>query len=547
MMSANVRAMAKRPARVSLWAFAVLFGVSSAFGWGGGHDEVAKLYGQHMPPEVKQFLGEWQGRLDWWCHYPDMTNFGWGNRRYMVVDDLRREIGDYAETFVKWGFRHAEWFHRHRGRAVLFFMLKEAFRANDAKLAAFCLSVISHSVSDQGALNHVPILQFTSYSHFAGIDYGRRNNCEFTLKDKGVAAILQRRLDAYRPKLLAPTFREAVVAMAMDAYRQGEVAAKNEISIAFGDKTSSVEGMAEVVAVQLESLLDMAWTAWTLRNESFELDEACLGEIPRQEEIRRRQSDPAEQAVYHDLFDVSKNPTPAKGTVGFVFEPYGSFHVKSLSYVGKMLGAAYARTLRDDGYAVRAISYWGIEKSGLPAPSEVPTVVVFAGRGYGIPAATVTAFKRYRNAGGCLIWIGGRDEHDVTGMKDVLVRRADEEVPVSSKWAIQNEAVWGNMKVTFADGFGDLGGQTFRFVRNPNFDGFCKPECMFSIKCAEGVVPLVWLDNGKERFCVGGRRGSVVWLPEYLFLPFLFSSEKTVNWADMRLDSFGARVGQAAL
>ena len=48
-----------------------------------------------------------------------------------------------------------------------------------------------------------------------------------------------------------------------------------------------VEGMAEVVAVQVESLLDMAWTAWTLRNESFELDEACLNEIPRQEGIRR--------------------------------------------------------------------------------------------------------------------------------------------------------------------------------------------------------------------------------------------------------------------
>ena len=108
MMSANVRAMGKRPVRVSLWAFAVLFAVNSAFGWGGGHDEVAKLYGQHMPPEVKQFLGEWQGRLDWWCHYPDMTNFGWGNRRYMVVDDLRREIGDHADVFVKWGFRHGD-------------------------------------------------------------------------------------------------------------------------------------------------------------------------------------------------------------------------------------------------------------------------------------------------------------------------------------------------------------------------------------------------------------------------------------------------------
>ena len=151
MVTAKVLSMSRRSVCTSLCLLAAVFGVNSAFGWGGGHDAVAQLYGQYMPSEVKQFLGEWQGRLDWWCHYPDMTGFGWGNRRYMKEEDLRREIGDHADAFVKWGFRHAEWFHRHRGRAVLFFMLREAFRANDAKLAAFCLSVISHSVSDRSS------------------------------------------------------------------------------------------------------------------------------------------------------------------------------------------------------------------------------------------------------------------------------------------------------------------------------------------------------------------------------------------------------------
>ena len=68
MVTAKVLSMSKRSVCMGLCFLAAVLGVNSAFGWGGGHDEVAKLYGQHMPPELKQFLGEWQGRLDWWCH-----------------------------------------------------------------------------------------------------------------------------------------------------------------------------------------------------------------------------------------------------------------------------------------------------------------------------------------------------------------------------------------------------------------------------------------------------------------------------------------------
>ena len=94
MMTARV----KSSVRMSLWLLAAAFGVNSAFGWGGGHDVVAQLYGQYMPPELKQFLGEWQGRLDWWCHYPDMTNFGWGSRRYMKEEDLRRNTFSFRSS-----------------------------------------------------------------------------------------------------------------------------------------------------------------------------------------------------------------------------------------------------------------------------------------------------------------------------------------------------------------------------------------------------------------------------------------------------------------
>lgn len=519
----------------------------SAGAWGNGHGDVAKLCSEFMPVEIKSALGEWNNRLEWWCHFPDMTEVGWGGRRFMMLEDMRREIGAGADAFQRWGFTQGDWLHRHRGRAVTLALLKEAFRTGDMKLAAFCYSVLGHAVADQGAINHTPILQFTTYSRFAGIDYGWRHECEFSLRDKGVAERIRAHLRAYRPRLLATTFGEANLVAVMDCYRQSEVAANEEIRAAFGDRSQHEESMARIVIVQMESLLDMVWTAWTLRDEPFELTEDYLKTISAREEVRRRETDPIPQAVFHDLFDVEKNPAQPRATVGVVFEPYGSFHVKALSYVGKMLGAAYARTLRDAGYAVRGIPFWGMETTDLPNPSEVSTIVLFPGRSSGFTKPMVENLRRYREAGGRLIVVGGRDPHNVSGLRDALVERGDEEVPVSSKWAIQNDGLWQKMSVSFVSTFGDLGTASYSFVRNPNFDGFCKPECRMEVKLVEGVTPIAYLDNGTSRFCVAARRGNVTWLPEYLFLPFLFSSDKTVDWADMRLDTFAARVGLAAV
>jgi len=39
----------------------------------------------------------------------------------------------------------------------------------------------------------------------------------------------------------------------------------------------------------------------------------------------------------------------------------------------------------------------------------------------------------------------------------------------------------------------------------------------------------------------------VVWLPEYLLMPFIFSRDTTLDWAAMRLDSFASKVLMAAM
>ncbi len=525
----------------------VLLGVAMmltpcAYGWGRGHNEVAKLCAQYMPAEVKAFLGEWNGKLEVWCHYPDMTPAGWGARRFPGVADLRREIGGEAETFVKWGFTNGNWLHCHAGRVVTFAVLKKAFATLDKKLAAFCISVLSHAVSDQAALNHSPILQFATYSKFKGIDYGWKNDPEFSLGNAAVAGLVRKRLSAYRPKLLGKSFAEAAYAMAMDSYRQGEVAAEEEGAVAFGTKDEHATAMARVATVQLEAMMDVICTAWELRREPFAITPEFLAGIAPREEIRRRQGNPGAQAVYRGIFDSSLNPAKSKATVGVVCEPYGTFHVRALSYVGRMLVAAAARTLRDHGYAVKGISFWDVEKEGLPSPAEVSVMLIAPGPCRNMSTKQVAALNRYRAGGGRLLVMGGADPKNFTGLKGILERRADNEVPVSSKWGLAGAGDWAAMRIVLTDAMTRSGAGPFAFVRNPNFDGFCKPCCIWTLKNDPAVKPLAHLDNGRETFIVGGVVNGVGWMPEYLFLPFLFSSDTTVNWREMRLDSFSAKI-----
>ena len=134
-----------------------------------------------------------------------------------------------------------------------------------------------------------------------------------------------------------------------------------------------------------------------------------------------------------------------------------------------------------------------------------------------------------------MIAMGGDDPDNLTGFKPFLERRADEEVPVSSKWGVQNVDVCKKMSIVFA-------GVTYPLKRNPNIDGFCKPYASFTVREAEGIEPIAWLENGAARRIVAARRGNVVWLSQYLLMPFVFSDAATANWAHLRLDAFGARV-----
>lgn len=507
---------------------------SFALAWGYGHDVVADLLCANLPGEMKAFfVPEDLAVIRKHCHYPDLPNKN--------LEQIGEIVGSEDLALLKeYGYSGSDWLHRHVGRAATYVLLRKAFREKNSKNAAFYLSVLSHSISDQGAINHTPILQFTTYSRLEGVNYGIRNSCEL-----GSQATLRQKIDSklkdFQPEKLGNSFRESVYAVVLDCYFQAELSAELELIIAFGEPDVSEDGMAQITAAQMKSLLAIAYSAWQYAQSDEEFTHEMCAEIFSREEVRRREGRPETQAVYAGLFDENLNPKNPKATIGIVCEPFGSFHIWALSYVGKLLTASSGRTLRENGYAVRALSFWEMETKPLPDPKEVPVVLIFTGHS-NLSAEITKALQDYQKRGGKFLCVGGRDSANLSGMTRFFEKCADDEVPVSSKWGIQNEDVFRAMRFTFAPEMKRLGTDPYALRRNPNFEGFCKPCCQFRIREDASLTPLAWLTSPKGKVCVAAVSSEAAWLPEYLLLPFLFSDVKTLNWTDLHLDPFAEKV-----
>lgn len=528
----------------------LLMSASCVQAWDIEHDVVALLTAEALPAEIRSFftfddctvlMGN--------CHYPDWIEWAMpdGSHRSRTLEEMTAVVGEEDAALLKeQGISHSINFHASRKRAVLLTMLARAFGRGDHERAAFYLSLLTHVISDIAALNHPPLMQFLRCSRFPGVEYpsckvesGAKNIFGFT-SDGRVAHLVRARLKDYLPRVLADDWRSAVLAFAVDEVRQGAYAAEKEGAVAFAPQPEAESALVDLVAMQVRAIEDAVATAWRYRSPSAAFPAADFDVMFAKETQRvAERIDPARQSVFAGLFDASLNPSEPKGKVTIVCEPYAYLSCKSLSYVGRMISASAGRTLRDAGYAVQGLALADVEHKGLPAPSNNVFVLVSLGPGE-VSDAVAEAISSYRRRGGKIIAVGGFDPKDVTGLRDLLVRCADDEVPVSSQWGVQNEGVWGKMSLVFA-------GKSYSFTRNPNFDGYAKPYASYAFRDDAVVEPLVVLDNGRTRRVVGARKGSVSWLPEYALMPFVLSETKTLDWAAMRLDEPGRTILLGAL
>ena len=514
----------------------------AAFAWDVEHDEIARLTGEALPAEIRAFFSfEDFGVLTGNCHFPDMTERE--PRRWRTVDDMAQWVdAKDREILAKAGCR-AYWLHTEDGKAVVLTLLSRAFATGAHTKAAFYLSLLTHSVSDESALNHPTLGNYHRYTKFKGVQYpsrkiepGAKNVFGFR-SDGPVAEKARERLAKRRPfRGTDASFGDAIVRFSVDAIRQSAYSAEKEGPVFFAPLPEAMDALADLVAMQVDSIIDMAETAWRFRRADQPLPAPDFKQRSAkavQELVRTL--DPFKEAVWAGLADARLDPSAPKGVVGVVCEPYGARSDSYMTYAGKIVAAAAARTLRDNGYAIRALSFWQVDKEKLPSPDAMPILLLARGS-RPLPAGLVKAVRAYLASGGRLVLVGGSDPENLTGFSNAFVKRGDTEVPASGGWAGANAGDWRKMSVFFD-------GKTYPQRQDANVDGYCKPRCLVSIDAkATGVGPFAEFCSGDARFAVAARKGNVAWVPQYLLMPFLYTDETTADWAAQRLDAFGTSV-----
>ena len=534
-------------------AIVVSMSASLSWGWDVEHDELAELTCEFLPADVRAGLVfDDFGIIMANCHFPDWMHWpsADGRPRYANLAETEARVGKVdVKVLAGLGYDSSGWFASPEGMASVMAMLSRAFARGEHEKAAFYISILTHLVGDEGGLNHTPILQFIQYSKMPGVDYptrkvekGAKNMFGFR-SDGPVMERVRAIMRGCGPTVPKGKYEDVVFDFVADSARQSAFAAEVEGRIGFGAREEAEKALAELVAMQVRILENMIAFAWEHRSDAAPLPGADFAARIDAERWRiARTVDPRSQFVFHGVFDESLNPPDPKGIVAIVCEPYVSPKHCSFSYVGRMLSAAAARTLRDNGYAVSGISLWEIEKGDvLPDPKSGTRLFVAAGvsgrrynGSYMGPTAEIAAkLRAWREAGGALIYVGGDDPFDITGLGDRLELRANEEVPASEAWAGELAGDWTKMSVW-------VGGKNYRQQRSANINGFCKPVCRAALTPSADVVSLAELSYGSERFTVSGRRANVTWVPVYLLMPFLYSPDTALNWSDMRLDSFAS-------
>ncbi len=527
----------------------------AAMAWDVEHDEIAQLTGEFLPGEVAKTFDFADFKILMAnCHFPDMTEWPMekGQRRFHTAKELADRVGEKeAAELVAAGYRNSNWFHSSRGKAAAMVMLARAFANGEHSHAAFYISVLTHSISDESALNHPPLLGFFRYSRLKDIDFtmrkvedGAKNVFGFR-SDGHVCQLARERLAGFVPKAPKANLADSLMALCVDnMVRQSAFSGELEGKIAFAPKSEAEVALADLVAMQIRTLETVVWTCWTYRAKTASLpDRNFDSEFRRQVAIAAKEIDPRPQAVYAGIFNEKLNPSNPKGVVGLVCDAYMR-EGGSLSYPGRILTAACGRTLRANGHAVKGFAFWELVRDGFPDPKVVPTMLMaIGGTGYmsrGPCEDFAAAARKYRERGGRLIVIGGEDRHDITGFSATMRKHANKEVPVSSGWHKAEAADAMKMALVGCATMPRLEGKRYPFLRDPNFDGFCKPVCQMETPEGEKLLEL---DNGKTCFAVAVVKNKVAWLPEYAVLPYLFVKDDPKLPLDaLPLDAFGEKV-----
>lgn len=515
----------------------------SVFGWGAGHEDHVRLVLQYLPSEIsEQWNPEQRKNLEQvWSHFPDSIRKLEDNRKF--VDSIPPEDLSFLRDA---GFRIQYHFHNPNGQAAAFYLLVKAFREKRAESSALYAGILLHSLADAAAVNHGPLIHhytYTQYQHVRKPLNPVRLDLSWMRKNPELRTMIAERLRKMEVQPSRKTLSEAFSSLLDSSEEAAGFMCSVEHKLA-GEPSESMEAMADLAVCQTRDGVRWIVQAWNLANAGIPLNcgaemFSAKGQLAAAAESRRRARtprDPALDGIYDGLFVPVEDPA-----IGVVCEATSVMGSARLGFGARFLSAVCARSLRTLGWRIRMISLDSLQ-TPLPGPEKLPVLLVCSSGA--LPKFAERTIRQYTKSGGRLIFIGGKDDSNLTGMQSLFIRKSDSEVPVTSKYGKGNEELFRKMTV-----IRHSDRKSFRFKDNPNCPaGWNKPFSNIAIRRDGSLTPLFDLENGTERFCIAASNGTAVWIPQYLLMPFLFSEETGMNdWVHPELDSFGTEVLKIAL
>ena len=541
-----------------------LFGsVTCLFAWGPGHDDVNRIALERLPDDIKALLSA-EGRKAFVreSHAPDdftpWAEYERRKGRAIEPDDLATLAAhDIKTPYV---------LHSAKGQAVNFILLHRALKERDGRRIAFWGACLAHTMADEAACNHDPLVHYLTYAFKGGygMKFGKAGMLDFgelcrtsegnALAVKALGDEPLVRLGEEPQEVLAEIMLHGLRANWFMTERGVRIAAAFDPDVSDDVLADSRVAMAELGAYGARSWLEAITTAWALINEG-KPDPVITQELLADHQARHAEyvaARPLEaDALYAPWLKLQADTdVPA---VGVVVEPSTSMNQGGLSFGGRFLASAIFRELHKSKTPFRVID---ARKPDASLNAQSTSMAIVCSGGFH-NQKLVRALETYTNAGGNLLIIGGEHRGLLGPLSQALTKADPETLPVTLGYGQKNLDIIDAIRVRFCGPLADsIGEKAFRFMHNPDTKaGWQKPKCPYRLKDDFGadIEPLAMTEvDGRSQFVAAVYRpdgkARFAFIPEYLISPWLLTAEPEFsNPAQPRLDRIGSTVLSTAL
>lgn len=524
---------------------AVAFTTSLVFGWGSGHDTVARETLRVMPGVWGERLraGE-EGKLFIKsCHAPDDQKTALADRAQYLDEEFRAAVDEQKDRPTVMYRLHVP-----EARCELIRAMARAMKRDDLASLSFLLACFNHSVADTVSANHSPLLQMVTYNWLAlGFEGKVEADCIVLEKSEATQAIMRRETDAL-DLTLSDASPDAVFKACYDDELQGMSYFRYDVDLVNGGE-KAYAAFASEVAYAVKRSVEAVLAA-----EAF----AKLPEIPafdKAVQAKRAQVDAHAYLAARSMHDdaLTQGLVPADGDVpeiGVIYDPTG-FWTRGIVYMANRTFAAQVCTTLKKNRSAGLLDIREIMKKGVPAGVKT---IVFPASGFGshqgFQAKDVSkALADFMQAGGRLIWLGGNPAPtpDLFPEGKQFVKN-----PAANPWAHMRGPV---AAVDMPGGRLLLPkGASFTCLRPPKGGaGWYWDQLGFNYLLPETLPEgareeLAFVTKEGVRTTVGYTVGNRTFLPSFALYPFVFTDEKPqLNPVRIELDSAGAAILESVL